>query len=113
MTPTKCRASALLYSGRPDPEWSVDDEQLELLEHIWNELPSSRSAAPAAPPLGYRGLTLACSSEKHWLAYGGVVTFKHGTRRPQHRRDEPRRFERALAGTAPPDVLPRDLELGW
>jgi hypothetical protein len=112
MTPTQCRARALLYSGRPDPEWSVDNEQLEFLEHIWNELPPSKSATPVAPPLGYRGLTLACSSDKSWLAYGGIVTLKHGTRRPQHRRDEGRRFERALANTAPPDVFPPQVELG-
>jgi hypothetical protein len=111
MTPTKCRATALLYSGRPDPEWSVDDEQLKSLEHIWNELSPSTSATAAAPPLGYRGLTLVCSSDKCWFAYGGNVTFKHGTRRPQHRLDEGRRFERALANTAPPDVLPQLLEL--
>lgn len=111
MTSTKCRATALVYSGRPDPEWTVDNEKLETLEHIWNELPPSTSASPAAPPLGYRGLTLVCSSDKCWLAYGGIVTFKHGTRSPQHRRDEGRRFERALAKTAPPDVLPPHPEL--
>jgi hypothetical protein len=106
VTAPRCRATAHVFSGRGDPEWSVHERQLESLRRIWTQLPLSPSAPPAAPPLGYRRLTLECPSGESWFAYGGVVTLTRATGPTQHRRDTDRRFEYALADTAPPHVFP-------
>jgi hypothetical protein len=106
MTDTHCTGTALVYSGRADPKWAVDEEQLETLKRIWKRLPASRTAPPTPPPLGYRGCALRCTSGQCWFAYNGTVTFKRGSSRPQHKVDSTRRFERVLLETAPPDALP-------
>jgi hypothetical protein len=46
----------LVYSGRPDPEWTLDDAELEA---VAERVQRSLQGAPAEPPppwlLGYRG----------------------------------------------------------
>jgi hypothetical protein len=106
MREASCTATAFIYSGRPDPEWEIDDENLETLKHIWQELPPSKSAPPSPPPLGYRGAGIRCSSGEKWFAYSRIVTFTRRASRPRHRLDHERRFEQTLLATAPLNALP-------
>jgi hypothetical protein len=106
MRKAHCTATALIYSGRPDPEWELAHEQLETLKRIWQQLPPSKIAPPSPPPLGYRGAAIRCNSGEEWLAYGNIVTFKRGASRPKHRVDDQRRFEQTLLGAAPLNALP-------
>jgi len=106
MSDTACIASASLYSGRPDPEWPVDDARVKALERRWHALAPSPTGIRQAPPLGYRGCALRCSSGHVWVAYDGVVTHRQGNGPPEHRIDGGRRFEQALLDTAPPGALP-------
>ena len=106
MRKTHCTATALIYSGRPDPEWEIDNEQLETLKRIWQQLPPSKIPPPAPPPLGYRGAAIRCTSGEEWFAYRTIVTFARGASRPKHRVDDQRRFKQTLLGTAPVNVLP-------
>lgn len=109
MTGTHCTASAWIYSGRPDPEWSLDAEHLTALRRLWQGLPPAGSGPPSAPPLGYRGTSVRCDSGDRWIAYRGVVTFQRGSAKPQHREDPGRRFEHAVLATAPANTLPPDI----
>ncbi len=46
-----------VYSGRPNPEWSLrHDEEVELDHRLAVLAPGSPAAIPAPPGLGYRGL---------------------------------------------------------
>jgi hypothetical protein len=104
-----CVATASLFAGRPDPEWMIDDAQLDTLLGIWRGLAASAAGPPAPPPLGYRGCALRCANGDEWHAYGGVATQGRGNRPPEHRTDVGRRFERALLATAPAGALPDGL----
>jgi hypothetical protein len=103
-------AGARLFSGRPDPVWPVAPEMAHQLEEIWNLLPASKpaTAAPAVPPLGYRGCFLRHSDGSEWSAFAGIVTRRSGTA-AESRRDIGREFERAVLASAPAGILPTDL----
>ncbi|HEY7039492.1 MAG TPA: hypothetical protein VID28_11585 [Methylomirabilota bacterium] len=109
MTGARCTATARIYSGRPDPEWSLDAEHFTTLRRLWQGLSPATSAPRSAPPLGYRGATVRCGSEDRWSAYRGVVTFQRGSAKPEHREDPGRRFEHAVLATAPADTLPPEI----
>jgi hypothetical protein len=109
MKKAHCKATTLIYSGRPDPEWEIGNEQLENLKRIWQQLPPSKKAPPSPPPLGYRGAAIRCTSGEEWFTYSKIVTFKRGASRPKHRVDDQRRFEQTLLATAPLDALPTGL----
>lgn len=97
-------ARALIFSGRPDPTWAVDETLGQRLEALWDALPGA-GPAPAAPPLGYRGCFLRHVSGREWFAYGGTVTLTStgsGIARGDHRR----RFEAAILASAPAGCVP-------
>jgi hypothetical protein len=100
----RCTATAALYSGRPDPRWSLDEDALRDLEKIWRELQPAKGAAGGAPGLGYRGCTVDCGARGVWMAYGRVVS-----RGNEHRIDAGRRFERAVLRSAPQGAIPAEV----
>src|SRR2546425_6910053 len=97
----KCTATALVYSGRPDPVWPVPASVVKKLETIWKSL--EPCAKPPAEPsrLGYRGCRLKCG-RREWFAYGGVVSSES-----ESRCDPLRQFEAMLLASAPPGLLPK------
>jgi hypothetical protein len=102
-----CTGTAMVYSGRPDPEWPVSADARRRLEAIWRQLTAATAAAlPAPPPLGYRGCALRCRTGGEWFAYGGVVSHTTASREVDRRGDPERRFERLLLSTAPERTLP-------
>lgn len=104
-------AGAFLFSGRPDPVWSIDLSTASRLEAIWNSLPASAASTLAhQPPLGYRGCFLRQSDGTEWSVVAGVITRRSST--GAETRDDPdRKFERLVLATAPANVLPRDLAI--
>jgi hypothetical protein len=103
-------AGARLFSGRPDPVWSVAPEVADKLEGIWKSLPAStpETAAPTAPALGYSGCFLRHPNGSEWSAFAGMVTRRSRTG-VESRRDSGREFERAVLASAPAGILPTDL----
>ena len=101
-----CTGTALVFSGRPDPEWRVTVEARARLHSIWSALAPGASAPPAAPALGYRGCALRCPPGDEWLAYGGVVSHTAASGTVDRRTDPERAFERLLLSTAPAGMLP-------
>src|SRR6266853_3643095 len=95
-------AGALVFSGRPNPVWSVTPEVAHQLEGIWNSLPASKppTLTPLAPLLGYRGSFLRHPDGTEWSAFAGIVTSRSGLG-AESRRDVGREFERAVLATAP------------
>jgi len=117
-TANSWRAGALVYSGRPDPTWAVDEGRANELLGLWHQL--ARGSEWLDPParLGYRGCWLERSDGARWEARDGSVAqfgsgrqtresrpAPPGSRAPDEvRRDAARAFERAVLASAPPDI---------
>ena len=97
----KCRATAAIFSGRPDPQWSVPASTANRLKRLWRQLDAAEGPPGRAPALGYRGVTLECGAGDSWFAYGGTVS-----RGSELRQDSERRFERELLQSAPAGLIP-------
>jgi hypothetical protein len=102
-------AGAFVFSGRPDPTWSVNRKLVKKLENIWNllETLSDKFSSPPPPPiLGYRGCFVRNNdSNREWLVYGVVVTLKMNDS-SESRLDRQYRFETLLLSSAPIGLLP-------
>ena len=103
--PEECIGAALIYSGRPDPEWAIGASQALALRRLWAKLPRSSAARPAPAALGYRGAVMRCANAE-WVAYGAAVTRTSPGGHVEQRGDAGRQFERALLATAPEGLLP-------
>ena len=91
-------AGAKLFSGRPDPVWTVSRRTVGNLLRLWDRLAPYRGAKPTPPVLGYRSCFLEDRlSERRWEAYAGVVSLGAVSRT-----DADRNFEKALLNSAPP-----------
>ncbi len=101
-------AGALIFSGRPDPTWTVPPDVVAELERLWDSLESTAQPLPAAPALGYRGCFLHDKGNRKWFAYGGMVQLDKGGR-SEMRKDKERVFEKTLLASAPRGLLPTGL----
>jgi hypothetical protein len=100
-------ATASMFSGRPDPTWSVRSEDVERLIQSWERLVIvSKTQQPTPPALGYRGCTLRAPDGRAWHAFGGLVVLRTPEQQ-QTRRDADGTFENALLATAPHGTIPR------
>jgi hypothetical protein len=104
-----CAATALVDSGRPDPEWRVSNHEMERLHLMWAGLPPTQHGPPPPPSVGYRGCAIRCGVGEEWFAFSGVVMFTRGGAIVSLRSDARRAFEMAMLATAPPGLLPPDL----
>jgi hypothetical protein len=93
-------ARAFLYSGLPDPEWTVPGDRLEVLQAIWDTLERTSTPPRSTPKLGYRGVELR-------LADALVTRLEQG--KEEARLDSARSFESAVLATAPPGAIPSTL----
>jgi hypothetical protein len=98
-------AGAFVFSGRPDPTWPIPNEVAEELVAIWETLVPSDGAVPAPPALGYRGCTVRDPAGRTWTAFRELVTVSTHSG-SEKRRDDDRRFERAVLASAPAGTLP-------
>ena len=103
----RSEASALAFSGRPDPRWPVSDAEAAELEALWCRLEPSPPGSPP-PPLGYRGCTLRIAPDREYFAYRGVVT-RTAAQASESRIDAAREFEKRVIATAPAGLLPPQL----
>lgn len=101
---TDWTATALVFSGRPDPSWPVPPDAVVRLLALWDELPVGGSEVEP-PPLGYRGTSVSDPDGTTWLARGGTVQ-RSGRQSSETRLDTDGRWERTLVRTAPDGLLP-------
>ncbi|HSJ71940.1 MAG TPA: hypothetical protein VLA29_09885 [Acidimicrobiia bacterium] len=92
-----------LYSGVPDPSWTLTDGEAAALTNALDELPRTESTAPEGG-LGYHGFTIARPSGT-LVAYAGMVSSSLSD--PPYTLDDPdRTIERLLIETARAHVTP-------
>ena len=98
-------AGASVYSGRPDPTWSLSEEAGSKLQQLFDALEKHDGPTASAPPLGYRGVFLRDNAGHEWFAYREIVTLT-GPNRPEARKDAGRQLERAIVSSAPEGLIP-------
>lgn len=98
-------AGVSLFSGRPDPRWTLTETWARRLETLWQGLEPVAQTPPALPPLGYRGCLTGDPTGRRWHAYRGVVTLTSKGGR-EVRADPTRNFERLVLESSPPGALP-------
>jgi hypothetical protein len=97
-----------LYSGVPDPSWTLTDEEAAALTDALVELPRTDAAAPERG-LGYHGFTITVPSGT-LVAYAGKVS--SALTDPSYTLDDPdRTIERLLLETASAHVTPDEYDI--
>jgi hypothetical protein len=86
-----------IYSGRPDPEWTLSPEQAATVNQLLAAMPGSTGTPPEGG-LGYHGFTILFPGTT-LIAYRGVVA-PPGTGPRAVRLDPTRSLERYLLETA-------------
>lgn len=104
----ECIARALVFSGRPDPTWKIEEPIVKELEKIWDSLVAMHGEPPSASPLGYRGCLIKCKSDIEWFVYKNLVTLKRSGK-TESRDDDYRLFEKLVLSSAPEGLVPPSL----
>lgn len=101
-------ASVIIFSGRPDPKWKINEDLIERLEDLWRVLDEYNEPPPTAPSLGYRGCSIRINQDTEYFANKGIVT--KSTRAVRvNRVDTSRLLERMVLTNVPKGLLPGDL----
>jgi mannose-6-phosphate isomerase-like protein (cupin superfamily) len=95
--------TALVFSGRKNPSWTVKAEQLKEAFTIFEEADMCADHSPAAMLLGYNGLQVE-RGNKLWYVVKGRIFYKVDDKEVLIKEDAKGRFEKLLLHTAPPDV---------
>jgi hypothetical protein len=104
-------AGAFVFSGRPEPTWSVNKKLIYELEKVWNSIEHTspdRFPSPSPPILGYRGCFVReydTNTNHGWFVYKSAVTLEMNDS-SELRFDRHCKFERLLLFSAPQGVLP-------
>jgi hypothetical protein len=72
-----------VFSGRPNPQWTIDGELLVQFQSMLDQLPHAHGSMPPQPPgLGYRGLLVQFPADQdigtgELRLFGGYVLRSH------------------------------------
>lgn len=80
--PATANVTLEVYSGRPDPTWSLDDALIKTLRERVAALKAAAPDTPAYEGLGYRGIRVAMTGSDPLRAVAasrGIVTVERGT----------------------------------
>jgi hypothetical protein len=100
---TKWKATALLFSGRKDPEWELTVVQQKKWMVLWQQAALSNKEVESPSKLGYTGCRLQYNEHSHWQLHNGCVSF-YENQTIFSKKDEDRQMEIFLLGTAPEEV---------
>jgi hypothetical protein len=103
-TRSEWTAGVLVFSGRPDPIWRIDDELGKRLWRIWARSTPAAKLSPPAPRLGYRGAFVRRPGGERVQALDGLA-WQEGNP-PEVRHDLDRHLERLIVASAPEGMLP-------
>jgi hypothetical protein len=108
-TKEKWIAGVYIFSGRPDPIWSLNRETVEELEKVWESLENAETATSSPPGLGYRGCFVRDRSKnREWNTYRVDVSLRSNGN-TELRIDNNCRFEALVLSSAPQGTLPESL----
>ncbi len=99
----KWNATALLFSGRRNPEWELTPAQQKKWMVLWKQAALSNEEVNTPSLLGYTGCRLQHNEHSHWQLYNGCVSF-YENETVFSKKDEDRQMELFLLNTAPEEV---------
>jgi hypothetical protein len=97
------KATALLFSGRQNPDWELTAAQQKNWMLLWKHAPVSDTEVKQPSILGYTGCRLQYEEHSHWQLYNGCVSF-YEKETVFSKKDEERQMELFLLNTAPEEV---------
>lgn len=100
---TTWKVTALLYSGRQNPEWLLTAAEQQRWMELWLSAVLNETAPEPSPVLGYTGCTLQFEERSHWLLFNGCVSLYAGDH-VVSKKDGGRAMELFLLSTAPQQV---------
>jgi hypothetical protein len=100
---TKWKVSALLFSGRQNPQWELTVSEQKNWIKLWKQATVSSTEVNYVSKLGYTGCRLQCNEHSHWQLYNGCVSF-YQAEKIISKKDEERKMELFLLSTAPEEV---------
>lgn len=100
---TKWKATALLFSGRQNPEWELTAAQQKNWMVLWKQASLSNKEVEVPSTLGYTGCRLQYDEHSHWQLHNGCVSF-YEKDTVFSKKDEERQMELFLLNTAPEEV---------
>jgi hypothetical protein len=100
---TKWKATAMLFSGRQNPEWKLTAAQQKNWMLLWKHALLSDTEVESASKLGYSGCKLQYNEHSHWQLHNGCVSFFEKDT-VFSKKDEGRQMELFLLNTAPEEV---------
>ena len=98
----------LIFSGRPDPIWKLNSQEVDHIIEIWDELNRTEKIFEKVPLLGYRGITISQHDNIVFFAYQGIIKKEHNNL-TEFRIDPQKKFEQYLINTSPKGLLPNNI----
>lgn len=97
------KVTAQIFSGRKNPEWTLNVQQQKNWMALWKQAALSNTEVQVPAVLGYTGCRLQYNEHSHWQLFNGVVSFyEHDS--IFSKKDEERQMEQFLLNTAAGDV---------
>jgi hypothetical protein len=100
---TKWKVTALLFSGRQNPDWELTATQQKNWMLLWQHASLSDTEVKPSSKLGYTGCRLQYDKHSHWQLHNGCVSF-YEKDTIFSKKDEERQMELFLLNTAPEEV---------
>lgn len=101
---TTWKVTALLFSGRQNPEWLLTAAQQKSWMELWDSAVLNDEAVKPLPVLGYSGCTLRFDERSHWHLHNGCVSFFEDDKIVT-KKDRDREMELFLLHTAAPELV--------
>jgi hypothetical protein len=99
MQDMKWTVIAMIFSGRPDPQWDLPEELVVRWQELWAQLPESIMPATQSFRSGYKGCRIRHGAD--WLLVNkGIITL-HSGGLVLSRLDEGNKLELMLLRSAP------------
>lgn len=95
--------TAFMYSGKPDPVWALNEEQVNTWMDAWEDAAHTGGIVEIPSILGYRGCCLQKNKHSYWLLHNNCVCL-YENNLSVCKKDVNRKMELFLLGTSPEPV---------
>lgn len=98
----KWRCRLLIYSGRPNPQWPVNDPVADGWLKLCHEAPMAYDTVPDAAALGYRGVIFYRGNDFYYIFNNHIRYMEN--EQSILKQDDDRKLEKEILSTAPKEI---------
>lgn len=98
----KWRCRLLIYSGRPNPQWPVNDQLAEEWLKLCHDAPATNDTVPDAAALGYRGVIFYRGNDYYYIFNNHIRYMEQ--EQSILKQDDGRALEKKILSTAPEGI---------